>query len=214
MALTGIGADGRADRVEGTLFGNGERTGNVDIVTLGLNMMTQGVDPHLDFQIFKSWLIQLNSATSCLCINATPMRASWCIRLSGSHQDAIRKGWRRLPAPIQIFGKSPYLPIDPADIGRTYEAIIRVNSQSGKAGSAWLLETEHHIRLPRGMEVEFSQLVQKEADHTGEEITSSRIWDIFKASYLDISRPFELVEFDSRPTARGAHTEGRGDYPP
>jgi len=208
VAATELALMAGADRVEGTLFGNGERTGNVDIVTLGLNMMTQGVDPHLDFSDIQK-LVDTAEFCNQLPVHQRHPYAGQLVHtaFSGSHQDAIRKGMEAIASANSDFWEVPYLPIDPADIGRTYEAIIRVNSQSGKAGSAWLLETEHHIRLPRGMEVEFSQLVQKEADHTGEEITSSRIWDIFKASYLDISRPFELVEFDSRPTARGAHTE-------
>ena len=208
VAATELALMAGADRVEGTLFGNGERTGNVDIVTLGLNMMTQGVDPRLDFSDIQK-LVDTAEFCNQLPVHQRHPYAGQLVHtaFSGSHQDAIRKGMEAIASANSDLWEVPYLPIDPADIGRTYEAIIRVNSQSGKAGAAWLLETEHHIRLPRGMEVEFSQLVQKEADRTGEEITSSRIWDIFKTEYLDISQPFELVEFDSRPTARGAHTE-------
>ena len=208
VAATELALMAGADRVEGTLFGNGERTGNVDIVTLGLNMMTQGVDPQLDFSDIQK-LVDTAEFCNQLPVHQRHPYAGQLVHtaFSGSHQDAIRKGMEALASANSHHWEVPYLPIDPADIGRTYEAIIRVNSQSGKAGSAWLLETEHHIRLPRGMEVEFSQLVQKEADQTGEEITSGRIWDIFKASYLEATSPFELVEFDSRPTARGAHTE-------
>jgi len=126
---------------------------------------------------------------------------------SGSHQDAIRKGMEAQAEADDDIWEVPYLPIDPADIGCTYEAIIRVNSQSGKAGSAWLLETEHHVRLPRGMEVEFSQLVQKTADSSGREMTADTIWRIFDESYLQAQSPFKLISFETHPSQKEAGKE-------
>ena len=152
-----------ADRVEGTLFGNGERTGNVDIITLGLNLYTQGIDPKLDMSDIRG-LVETAEFCNHLPVHQRhPYAGRERTAFSGSHQDAIRKGMEEIQNANALKWEVPYLPIDPADIGCTYEAIIRVNSQSGKAGSAWLLETEHHVRLPRGMEIEFSQIVQKQA---------------------------------------------------
>ena len=208
IAATELGLMAGADRVEGTLFGNGERTGNVDIVTLGLNLLTQGVAPDLDFSDIRQ-LVETAEFCNQLPIHQRHPYAGQLVHtaFSGSHQDAIRKG---MDAIAQAPGSSwevPYLPIDPADIGCTYEAIIRVNSQSGKAGSAWLLETEHHVRLPRPMEVEFSQMVQKEADTSGIEITSAKIWDLYDAAYLNLDAPFELVSFESHPEGRDSNQE-------
>ena len=154
-----------ADRVEGTLFGNGERTGNVDIVTLGLNMFTQGLDPQLDFSDINK-LVETAEYCNQLPIHQRHPYAGQLVHtaFSGSHQDAIRKGIDALSSANDAHWEVPYLPIDPSDIGRSYEAIIRVNSQSGKAGAAYLLEVDHHVRLPRAMEVEFSGYVQKAAD--------------------------------------------------
>jgi 2-isopropylmalate synthase len=172
-----------AERVEGTLFGNGERTGNVDIVTLALNMYTQGISPNLDFSD----------------INAVARCAEFCNQLpihprhpyvgdlvftafSGSHQDAIKKGLAALePAgPWDV----PYLPIDPADVGRSYESIIRVNSQSGKGGVAYLLERDYQLVLPRRLQIEFSRVVQRAADSSGKELSSHELWALFEAEYL------------------------------
>ena len=196
VAATELGLMAGADRVEGTLFGNGERTGNVDIVTLGLNLFTQGVDPHLDFSDISE-LVDTAEFCNQLPIHQRHPYAGQLVHtaFSGSHQDAIRKGIEALANQDSPLWEVPYLPIDPSDIGRTYEAIIRVNSQSGKAGAAYLLEVEHHVRLPRGMEVEFSGFVQGEADKAGIEITSAKIWDIFEASYLSQSGPYELISF-------------------
>ena len=198
VAATELGLMAGADRVEGTLFGNGERTGNVDIITLGLNMFTQGIDPKLDMSNIKS-LVDAAEFCNQLPIHERHPYAGLLVHtaFSGSHQDAIRKGMEAVQSSNQTEWEVPYLPIDPADIGCTYEAIIRVNSQSGKAGSAWLLETEHSIRLPRGMEVEFSQIIQKKADQTGLEMTSDVIWDVYEEAYLNLNSPFELVSFDS-----------------
>lgn len=208
IAATELGLMAGADRVEGTLFGNGERTGNVDIVTLGLNMMTQGIAPHLDFSDIRK-LVDTAELCNQLPVHQRHPYAGQLVHtaFSGSHQDAIRKGMDALSKSSDTIWEVPYLPIDPFDIGCSYEAIIRVNSQSGKAGSAWLLEVEHHVRLPRAMEVEFSQLVQSEADSTGLEITSDKIWELYKNAYLDLTSPFELVRFDSRPEGRDSNLE-------
>ncbi len=208
VAATELGLMAGADRVEGTLFGNGERTGNVDIITLGLNMFTQGVDPMLDFSDIKS-LVETAEFCNQLPVPERHPYAGLLVHtaFSGSHQDAIRKGMDAMRQSNQTLWEVPYLPIDPADIGCTYEAIIRVNSQSGKAGSAWLLETEHHVRLPRAMEVEFSQLVQKEADSSGREMTADIIWSLYVAEYLNITAPYELVSFENAPASRSAETE-------
>lgn len=198
VAATELGLMAGADRVEGTLFGNGERTGNVDIVTLGLNMFTQGVNPTLDFSDINNLV---ESAEFC---NQLPVheRHPYAGKLvhtafSGSHQDAIRKGIEALDGANEAIWQVPYLPIDPADIGRTFEEIIRVNSQSGKAGSAYLLETDHHVRLPRGAEIEFSGIVQDEADNTGKEITSDRIWELAQDHFIRQTGRFELISFDA-----------------
>ena len=208
VAATELGLMAGADRVEGTLFGNGERTGNVDIITLGLNMFTQGIDPDLDISDIKS-LVDTAEFCNQLPVHQRHPYAGLLVHtaFSGSHQDAIRKGMDAMRQTNQTLWEVPYLPIDPADIGCTYEAIIRVNSQSGKAGSAWLLETEHHVRLPRPMEVEFSQLVQKEADSSGREMTADIIWALYEAEYLNITSPFQLVSFESAPASRTAETE-------
>ena len=208
VAATELGLMAGADRVEGTLFGNGERTGNVDIITLGLNMFTQGIDPDLDISDIKS-LVDTAEFCNQLPVHQRHPYAGLLVHtaFSGSHQDAIRKGMDAMRQTNQTLWEVPYLPIDPADIGCTYEAIIRVNSQSGKAGSAWLLETEHHVRLPRSMEVEFSQLVQKEADSSGREMTADIIWALYEAEYLNITSPFQLVSFESAPASRTAETE-------
>ncbi len=208
IAATEFGLMAGADRVEGTLFGNGERTGNVDIITLGLNMMTQGTDPQLDMSDIQS-LVDVAEFCNQLPVHQRHPYAGQLVHtaFSGSHQDAIRKGMEAISKSNDIIWQVPYLPIDPADIGRTYEAIIRVNSQSGKAGSAWLLETEHHIRIPRAMEVEFSQLVQTEADRSGAEITARKIWEIYDQFYVNLNAPFKLVSFKSHPVSRSAGAE-------
>ena len=208
VAATELGLMAGADRVEGTLFGNGERTGNVDIITLALNLFTQGVNPGLDISDIKS-LVDTAEFCNQLPVHQRHPYAGLLVHtaFSGSHQDAIRKGIEAINTSNQSVWEVPYLPIDPADIGCTYEAIIRVNSQSGKAGSAWLLETEHHVRLPRGMEVEFSQLVQKEADTSGLEMTAAKIWEIYEQNYLNLSRPFELISFETHPASRSSDKE-------
>ena len=205
IAATELGLMAGADRVEGTLFGNGERTGNVDIVTLGLNMFTQGIDPELDFSDINK-LVETAEFCNQLPVHQRHPYAGQLVHtaFSGSHQDAIRKGIDALSKANDDHWEVPYLPIDPSDIGRSYEAIIRVNSQSGKAGAAYLLEVEHHVRLPRAMEVEFSGYVQKTADDEGIEITSNKIWDIFSTHYLNHDGRFALISFESQPVARNA----------
>ena len=206
VAATELGLMAGADRVEGTLFGNGERTGNVDIVTLGLNMFTQGVDPTLDFSNIND-LVETAEFCNQLPIHERHPYAGKLVHtaFSGSHQDAIRKGMEALADANQDIWEVPYLPIDPGDIGRTFEAIIRVNSQSGKAGSAYLLEADHQVRLPRGAEIEFSGIVQREADRTGKEITSARIWELAEVHYIRQTGRFELLDFDvSKATTDGS----------
>ena len=193
-----------ADRVEGTLFGNGERTGNVDIVTLALNLFTQGIDPGLD-------LSDINAVVRCAeYCNQIPVhpRHPYAGELvftafSGSHQDAIKKGLAANAG--QSWWDVPYLPIDPTDVGRTYEAVIRVNSQSGKGGIAYLLEKDHGLRLPRRLQIEFSRTVQALADTTGKELTSVDIWAAFQSDYLQPTEPFRFIEHR---TAPDSHTGG------
>ncbi|MAC60903.1 MAG: 2-isopropylmalate synthase [SAR116 cluster bacterium] len=207
VAATELALMAGADRVEGTLFGNGERTGNVDIVTLGLNMFTQGVDPKLDFKDVNQLIETAEFCTQLPIHQRHPYAGSLVhTAFSGSHQDAIRKGMEAITKSNQEKWEVPYLPIDPSDIGKTYEAIIRVNSQSGKAGSAWLLEQDHNIFLPRGAQIEFSQSVQKMADKTGKEISSKMIWDIFSSEYLEGGK-FKLINFDSKKFSRNSNKE-------
>ena len=208
IAATELGLMAGADRVEGPLFGNGERTGNVDIVTLGLNMFTQGLDPQLDFSDINK-LVETAEYCNQLPIHQRHPYAGQLVHtaFSGSHQDAIRKGIDALSKANDEHWEVPYLPIDPSDIGRSYEAIIRVNSQSGKAGAAYLLEVDHHVRLPRAMEVEFSGYIQAAADSDGIEITSDKIWEIYQKSYLQTEGRFKLIKFESQPVARNAEQE-------
>ncbi len=195
IAATELGLMAGADRVEGTLFGNGERTGNVDLVTLGLNLFTQGINPYLDFSKINN-LIDTAEFCNRLPVHERHPYAGSLVHtaFSGSHQDAIRKGLDNIENSKSEEWAVPYLPIDPADIGRTYEAIIRVNSQSGKGGTAWLLETDYQIRLPKGAEIELSAKVQKIADKTGNEITSNIIWQTFNENFI-VKKPFELIDF-------------------
>ena len=195
IAATELGLMAGADRVEGTLFGNGERTGNVDLVTLGLNLFTQGINPNLDFSKINN-LIDTAEFCNRLPVHERHPYAGSLVHtaFSGSHQDAIRKGMDNIENSNGEKWAVPYLPIDPADIGRTYEAIIRVNSQSGKGGTAWLLETDYQVRLPKGAEIELSANVQKIADKTGNEITSNIIWQTFNENFI-VKKPFELIDF-------------------
>jgi 2-isopropylmalate synthase len=196
VATAELGLMAGAERVEGTLFGNGERTGNVDLVTLALNLLTQGVDPKVD-------LSQIDEAKRIVeeC-NELPVhpRHPWAGELvytafSGSHQDAIKKGMYAQQRTGSETWDVPYLPIDPVDIGRTYEAIIRVNSQSGKGGVSYLMETEHHLELPRGLQVDFAQKVQAITDARGDELTAEELLAAFHEHYLAHSRPYEIVSY-------------------
>ena len=193
IAAAELGYLAGADRIEGCLFGNGERTGNVDIVALGINMFTQGIDPQIDF----SDIDQVKRTVEYCNQLPVPERSPWAGDLvftafSGSHQDAIKKGFEAMAARAAAEGKTvdeiewavPYLPIDPKDLGRSYEAVIRVNSQSGKGGVAYLLKTDHAIDLPRKLQIEFSGVVQAKTDAEGGEVTSEQIWSIFNDEYL------------------------------
>jgi 2-isopropylmalate synthase len=193
IAAAELGYMAGADRIEGCLFGNGERTGNVDLVALGLNLFTQGIDPQIDF----GDLDEIKRTAEYCNQLAVHERSPWAGDLvytafSGSHQDAIKKGFEAMEADALAQGVEvgdlqwavPYLPIDPKDVGRTYEAVIRVNSQSGKGGVAYLLKTDHALDLPRKLQVEFSQVVQAKTDADGGEVTSGEIWTIFQDEYL------------------------------
>lgn len=193
VAAAELGYMAGADRIEGCLFGNGERTGNVDLVALGINLLTQGIDPQIDF----SDIDQVKRTVEYCNQLPVPERSPWAGDLvftafSGSHQDAIKKGFEAMEARAKASGKSiddiewavPYLPIDPKDLGRSYEAVIRVNSQSGKGGVAYLLKADHAIDLPRKLQIEFSGVVQTRTDAEGGEVSSAQIWDIFTDEYL------------------------------
>ncbi|CDG55872.1 MULTISPECIES: 2-isopropylmalate synthase [Halomonadaceae] len=183
-----------ADRVEGTLFGNGERTGNVDIVTLAMNMYTQGVNPQLDFSNITPIMREVEYCNQLPVHPRHPYVGDLVFTaFSGSHQDAIKKGMADRRANPDAVWDVPYLPIDPLDVGRSYEAVIRVNSQSGKGGVSYLLEQEHGIELPRRLSIEFSQVVQEVAERTGREITSQMIYQAFSDEYLEQRVPFALV---------------------
>ena len=207
IAATELALMAGADRVEGTLFGNGERTGNVDLVTLGLNLFTQGINPNLDFSQIND-LIETAEFCNRLPVHERHPYAGSLVHtaFSGSHQDAIRKGMDAIEKANSNKWSVPYLPIDPADIGRDYEAIIRVNSQSGKGGTAWILENDHQIRLPKGAEVELSSKIQKIADTTGNEITSDIIWKTFSENFI-IDGPFTLIDFNVEGANRVSNLE-------
>ncbi len=189
-----------ADRIEGTLFGNGERTGNVDIVTLALNLFTQGVEPGLDLSDINR-LVQVSEYCTQLPVHPRHPYAGDLVftAFSGSHQDAINKGLKALRASNSGIWEVPYLPIDPEDLGRSYEAVIRINSQSGKGGIAYLLEQDYGIALPRRLQIEFSRIVQQIADQDGKEVTSSQIWDCFAGEYLAESGPVAFVDHHTLP---------------
>ena len=195
VAATELGVMAGADRIEGTLFGNGERTGNVDIVTLALNMLTQGVDPHLDFSNINPIMREAEYCNQLPVHPRHPYAGDLVFTaFSGSHQDAIKKGLTELRNYNQEIWEVPYLPIDPSDVGRSYEAVIRINSQSGKGGVAYLLEKDHGLSMPRRLQIEFSQVIQKIADESGKEISPSDIWDNFQETYLNSSGRYEFIE--------------------
>ena len=192
VAATELGLMAGADRVEGCLFGNGERTGNVDLVTVALNMYTQGINPELDFSDIDGVRKVVEECNQIQVHPRHPYVGDLVhTAFSGSHQDAIRKGFSQ-QKPDTLW-EVPYLPIDPADIGRSYEAVIRVNSQSGKGGIAYLLEQEYGISLPRRMQIEFSQVVQRETDRLGLEMTAQQIHALLHSEYLQANTPYALV---------------------
>ena len=198
VAASEFGLMAGADRVEGTLFGNGERTGNVDIVTIALNMLTQGVDPKLDFSNINSVMREVEYCNRLPVHPRHPYAGDLVFTaFSGSHQDAIKKGFNAIKNSNNPKWEVPYLPIDPADLGRNYEAVVRINSQSGKGGVAFLLEKDHGISLPRRLQISLSQKIQKLADESGKEISSTQIWEIFEENYLTPKNNFSYVEHES-----------------
>ncbi len=220
IAAAELGYMAGADRIEGCLFGNGERTGNVDLVALGLNLFTQGIDPMIDFSNIDEIR---RTAEHCTQLRV-PERSPWSGDLvytafSGSHQDAIKKGFERMAQNAAQAGVGvddlvwavPYLPIDPKDVGRSYEAVIRVNSQSGKGGVAYLLKSDHALDLPRRLQVEFSAVVQAHTDASGGEFSSEQIWSLFQDEYLPVSADsahtkwgrFEVLATQSRSESDG-----------
>ena len=210
VAATELGVMAGADRIEGTLFGNGERTGNVDLVTLALNMLTQGVDPHLDFSNVNSIMREAEYCNQLPVHPRHPYAGDLVFTaFSGSHQDAIKKGLSDIRNSNKETWEVPYLPIDPQDVGRSYEAVIRINSQSGKGGVAYLLEKDHGLSMPRRLQIEFSQVIQKIADESGKEISPSDVWDNFQTTYLNESGSYEFVDhnINSKANKDGSQTD-------
>jgi len=215
-----------ADRVEGTLFGNGERTGNVDVMTLALNLYSQGVDPGIVVTDIND-IVRTVEYCNQLPVHPRHPYAGELVftAFSGSHQDAIKKGFDAMAKRNDRLWEVPYLPVDPRDLGRTYEAIIRINSQSGKGGVAYLLKTDYGLDLPRLLQVEFSAVVQEMTDRTGKEATAGDIWRLFQETYLDA--PISIIDYEMMPDAKsGRHLvatirrrgveqriEGRGNGP-
>jgi 2-isopropylmalate synthase len=199
VAAAEFGVMAGADRIEGTLFGNGERTGNVDVITLAMNMVSQGVDSKLDMSNMREL-----RATAEYC-NQLPVHPRHpyagdlvFTAFSGSHQDAINKGLKAMESSNSRAWDVPYLPIDPLDVGANYEAVIRINSQSGKGGISYIMETEFGIQMPRALQVEFSGAVQKISDSSGEEQSPDDIWKAFDQEYLSAKTPYEFVEHQTR----------------
>ena len=193
VAAAELGYLAGADRIEGCLFGNGERTGNVDLITLGLNLFSQGIDPHIDFSNLDEIKRTVEYCNQLPVHERSPYGGDLVYTaFSGSHQDAIKKGFEKMHAEAKTKGVDvddlvwavPYLPIDPKDVGRSYEAVIRVNSQSGKGGVAYLLKADHNLDLPRKLQIEFSRVVQNVTDAGGGEVSSAQLWDIFTDEYL------------------------------
>ncbi|MCT1459271.1 2-isopropylmalate synthase [Aestuariimicrobium sp. p3-SID1156] len=202
VAAAEFGQMAGADRVEGCLFGHGERTGNVDLVTLALNLFSQGIDPQVDLSDIDEVRRTVEYCTGLPVHPRHPYAGDLVYTaFSGSHQDAIKKGLEALERQAEAEGKglheiaweAPYLPIDPHDVGRTYEAVIRVNSQSGKGGMAYIMKSEYKMDLPRRLQIEFSRVVQSHTDSQGGEITPAQIWDAFQTEYLAATEPLQLV---------------------
>jgi 2-isopropylmalate synthase len=198
VAATELALMAGAERVEGTLFGNGERTGNVDVITLAMNLFSQGIEPELDISNIDD-LRRTVEACNQLPIHPRHPYAGDLVytAFSGSHQDAIKKGMEALAASKNEVWEVPYLPIDPHDVGRTYEAIIRVNSQSGKGGVSYILKNDYHLDLPRRLQIEFMKVIQGITDTTGKEITPDEIWRAFEITYLGPKAALELIETDT-----------------
>jgi len=199
VAAAEFGVMAGADRIEGTLFGNGERTGNVDVITLAMNMVSQGIDAKLDMHNMREL-----RATAEYC-NQLPVHPRHpyagdlvFTAFSGSHQDAINKGLKAMKTANSEKWDVPYLPIDPADVGASYEAVIRINSQSGKGGISYIMETESGVQMPRALQVEFSGVVQRISDATGAEQTSADIWSAFEKEYLQADRPYGFIDHMTR----------------
>jgi len=206
VAAAELGYMAGADRIEGCLFGNGERTGNVDLVTLGMNLFSQGIDPEIDFSDIDEIRRTVEHCNQLPVHERHPYAGDLVFTaFSGSHQDAIKKGLEALErdaaeagVPVDDFRwEVPYLPIDPKDVGRTYEAVIRVNSQSGKGGVAYVMKNEHHMDLPRRLQIEFSQVVQHHTDEAGGEMTPAQIWEAFDTEYLQAHEPVRLERVES-----------------
>ncbi len=203
VAATELGLMAGADRVEGCLLGNGERTGNVDLVTVALNMYTQGIDPGLDFSDIDNVVKTVEYCTGIATHPRQPYVGDLVFTaFSGSHQDAIKKGFAAQEARNDQFWDVPYLPIDPKDLGRDYEAVIRVNSQSGKGGVAWVLEQDKGLKLPKRLQADFSRHVQALADELGRELQAGDIWGAFQKAYLAGGR-FDLGDYDETRAANG-----------
>ena len=201
VAAAEFGLMAGADRVEGTLFGNGERTGNVDIVTLALNMLTQGIDPRLDFSNINSVMREAEYCNQLPVHPRHPYAGDLVFTaFSGSHQDAIKKGFKAMKESNQYNWEVPYLPIDPADLGRSYEAVVRINSQSGKGGVAFLLEKDHGVSLPRRLQISMSQKIQRLADESGKEIMTSEIWNIFDQEFMRPKEGYAYLDHRSSTT--------------
>ncbi len=198
VAAAELGLMAGADRVEGCLLGNGERTGNCDLVTVALNLYTQGIDPGLDLSDIDEVVNTVNYCTSIPVHPRTPYAGELVFTaFSGSHQDAIKKGFAAQERRNDLFWDVPYLPIDPKDLGRDYEAVIRVNSQSGKGGVAWVLEQDRGLKLPKRMQADFSRSIQALADEAGRELNAADIWQRFQHHYrLTGAQPFELVSYE------------------
>src|SRR5690606_33926653 len=212
IAAAELGYQAGADRIEGCLFGNGERTGNVDLVALGMNLFSQGIDPQIDFSDIDAIKRTVEYCNQLPVHERTPWGGDLVFTaFSGSHQDAINKGFDALKDAADKAGvpvdehpwEVPYLPIDPKDVGRTYEAVIRVNSQSGKGGVAYIMKTEHHLDLPRRLQIEFSQVIQQHTDSEGGEVQPEEIWGAFTREYLEREEPYGLKQFTSVTNADG-----------
>ena len=196
VAASEFGLMAGADRVEGTLFGNGERTGNVDIVTIALNLLTQGIDPELDFSDINAVIREVEYCNQLPVHPRHPYAGDLVFTaFSGSHQDAIKKGLNALAKSNNPEWEVPYLPIDPADLGRSYEAVVRINSQSGKGGIAFILEKDHGVSLPRRLQINLSEKVQKVADETGKEVMSRDIWKVFEKNFIAVEGKLELMNY-------------------